>query len=130
MAKGRQPGVLVFGFKGFLEGVVRTNEGLPFDKEPTVAQKASVEKKVSDLREAMKLEKSADIKITGDAPHTKEVVSLFLTQMRATFVETESTGSLKEQLLTERMERESLQKRLEEMEAQLARATSGKKKTG
>lgn len=132
MAKGRQPGVLAFGFKSFLEAVIRQKEGLPFDQglPGTADQKQKLEKKIdneiSDLREAMKLEKAADIKITGDAPHTKEVLNLFLSQLRNTFVEVESSGSLREQLLHERLERETLQKRLAELEAQLTRATGHK----
>jgi hypothetical protein len=129
MAKGRQPGVLVFGFKGFLEGVVRQKESIPFDKDPSEAQKKRIDAAVSDLREAMKLEKSSRIDIKDDkAPHTKEVVELFLKQLRETMTDTvETNTSLREQLIAERMARESLMKRLQEVEEQLERSTKGRK---
>lgn len=128
MAKGRQPGVLAFGFKSFLEAVVRQKEGLAFDKEPNAAEKKKIDNKVSDLREALKTEKKAEIKVTGEAPHTKDLLNLFLTQLRETMVEVESTGSLREQLLNARAEREAMIAQMAELQAQLERAT--KKKTG
>ncbi len=127
MAKGRQPGVLAFGFKSFLEGVIRQKEGVAFDREPTIAQKERIDKSVTDLREAMKLEKQKEVKISGDAGNTIAVLNLFLSQFRESLTDTvETNTSLREQLIAERVARDSLMARMAELEAQLERATKKK----
>jgi hypothetical protein len=128
MAKGRQPGVLVFGIKTWIEGVARQNLGLPFAENPSTKDEGKILQEVETIKTEMKGERSLPLTQTKSI---SKVVALFENQLRASLTEVPkmSLKDMQDRFDGEREARLAAEKELEEVKAQLARATEGKKKS-